>query len=81
MGTHHKPPMIMHIAKEELRQDLIMRIAPKTTKTTVKSLIMLMFILITSTLLRMNIIFGIKKHVVIVACITLWLSSAAREWQ
>ena len=80
MGTHHHPPMTVHITKGELRQDLIARIAPKTTKRGINSLNIIEFILITS-MLMMSRNHGIENHIVFLVCITMWLLSARREWK
>lgn len=64
MGTQHNLPMTMHIAKEELRQALISKIALEITKQRIKGLLILMFLLITSGLLMMSINHGIENHVV-----------------
>ena len=75
IGTHHNLHMAMHIAKEEVRQALIMTIALETTKQGIKSLGILKFILITSILLMMNINNGVENCVDFVVCITIWLLS------
>jgi len=43
MGTHHNPPMTVHITKGELRQALITKIAPKIVKRGIKNISMLHF--------------------------------------
>jgi len=35
-GTHHNPPMVVHIEGEELRQVLITKVAIETTKRGIK---------------------------------------------
>lgn len=80
IGTHHNPPMTVHIAKEDLRQALIFRVAPEIVKRGINSLNILKLIFITSVFLMMNKNHGIENHVVFVVCITMWLLSAGREW-
>ena len=73
--------MTVHIAEKELRQALVTMIAPETNNKGIKILGILLFILITSMSLTMNIYHGIEKHVVFVDYITMYLLSARREWQ
>ena len=80
LGTLHHHPMAAHIVDKELRQDLNTMIAPETNKKGIKSLDILMFILITSMSLTMNINHDIKKHVVFVDYITMYLLSVGKEW-
>lgn len=80
IGTNHYPPVKVHIAKEELRQALIAKVAPKTVNRGINSLIILEFILITIILLVININHGIENYVDFLVCITMWLLSVGREW-
>lgn len=48
--THHNPPRIVQIAKEELRKTIITIVAPETVKRGINFLSILKFILITSML-------------------------------
>jgi len=65
IGAHHNPPMIMHIAEDEIRQALITSISPKIVKRGIKSLIILKFILITSILVMMRTNHGVENYVVL----------------
>lgn len=81
LKTHHNFLMTVSIAEENLRQVPLAIFAPNKTKSGIRGLVMIMFLLITRRLLMMNKNHGIENHVVFVACITMWLSSAGREWQ
>ena len=70
MGTHHHPPVAVHIAKGDLWQDLIARITLEKVKRVIDSLIILEFILI-KIMLMMNKNCGIEKHVVFANQITM----------
>ena len=78
MGTLHHHPMTTHIVEKELRQALVTMIALEITKKDITSLNIIVFILITSMSLTMNIDHGIRKHVVFVDYITMYLLSVGR---
>ena len=73
--------MTTHITNKELRQALVTMVAPETNKKGITSLDILMFILITSMSLIININHGIRKHVVFLDYITMYLLSVGKEWQ
>ena len=79
MGTHHHHPMAVPIAGKELRQALITIITPEATMKGITTLNIQMFISITIMLLMMNANHGIKKHVLLVVYVTMYLMSAGRE--
>lgn len=79
MGTHHHQPMAVCIAETEPRQALIPMIIPKTDRKGITSLGILMFILITITLLIMDVDHGIEGLAIFVDCITICLLIARRE--
>ena len=70
--------MTMHMAEKDIRQALISMIAPETNKKGITHLVIIMFILITSMSLTMNINHGIEKHVVFVDYITMYLLSVGK---
>ena len=81
IGTHQNPPMIVHLAEEELRQALIFGITLEIVKRRINSLSIIKLILIKSILLMMRKTHGIEKYVVFVVYITMWLLSVGREWK
>ena len=70
--------MTTHMAVKEMRQALVTMIAPETNKKGITSFGILMFILITSMSLIININHGIRKHVVFLDYITMYLFSVGK---
>ena len=70
--------MTVNIAEKELRQALVTMIAPETNKKGITSLGILIFTLITSISITMNINHGVEKHVVFLDYITMYLFSVGK---
>lgn len=81
MGTQHHILIKLHITEGELRQSLIIKNVPETVKRGITGPNIVKLILITITLLMMNINHVIEKYVVFVVYITMRLLSARREWK
>ena len=79
MGTHPHHPMEVPIAGKELRQAPIAILTPETTRKHITSLDIRMFISIIIMLLKMNVKYGIEKHVPFVDYITIHFLSVGKE--
>jgi len=79
--SHHRYPMVLSIVRKQLRKALIAIFTTETTRKGITSLNIWMFILITIMLLTMDVNHYIKKHVLFVVYITIYLLSVGRESQ
>lgn len=79
MRIHHHQPITVCIIEIELRQALVPMIISEPKRKGITRLDILMFILITTILLIMDVDHGIEELAVFVDCITICLLSARKE--